>query len=144
MSEPQKKSRLDRLFERIQSHGFDSLTPSERSAFALRWLYVEVNNGGFDQFFFSDAGQLAGDALRGLEFLGAPSTAGILRRAMSIFPNGVVPADLLARREFLCDSLTDDQKHLLDQCDHEFYKSSEPVSDLLGAYIEKHPEEFPT
>ena len=144
MSAPQKKSRLDRLFDRIQSHGFQSLTPSERAAFALRWLYVEVNNGGFDQFFFSDAGQLAGDALKGLEFLGARGTADILRRAMSIFPNGNVPIDQTERQKFLSDSLTDDQKHMLEKCDDEFYKSTEPVSDLLTEYIEKHPEEFPT
>jgi hypothetical protein len=144
MSEPEKKSRMDRLFARIESHGFESLTPSERSAFALRWLYVEVNNGGFDQFFYNDAGKLAGDALRGLESLGAQGMADILRRAMSIFPGGVVPADQNERQDFMCDSLTDDQKELLEKLDAEFYKSSEPVSDLLTAYIEKHPEEFPT
>lgn len=144
MSEPEKKSRMDRLFERIESHGFDSLTPGEQSAFALRWFYVEVNNGGFDQFFFNDAGKLAGDALRGLEFLGASATADILRRAMSIFPGSVVPADQKVRREFMCDSLTDDQKELLEKLDTEFNESEEPVSALLTAYIDKHPEEFPT
>jgi hypothetical protein len=144
MSEPEKKSRMDRLFERIESHGFESLTPSERSAFALRWLYVEVNTGGFEQFFYNDAGKLAGDALRGLEFLGAQCMADILRRAMSIFPGEVVPAGQNERQEIICNSLTDDQKELLENLDAEFYDCSEPVSDLLNAYIEKHPDEFPT
>jgi hypothetical protein len=144
MSEPEKKSRMDRIFERIGTHGFESLTQSERSAFALQWLYREVNNGGFNQFFFNDAGRLAGDALRGMEFLGVRDAAGILRRAMSVFPGGVVPVDQSERREFLCDSLTDEQEALLEQLDAEFYSASEPVSDLLRAYIEQHPEEFPT
>jgi len=144
MSEPQNNSRLDRLFERIEAHGFESLTPSERSAFALRWLYLEVNNGGFHQFFFNDAGKLAGDALRGLEFLGAEVTAGILRRAMAIFPGSVVPAGQKERREYMCDSLTDKQEELLGALNKEFYESSEPVADLLTAYIGDHPEEFPT
>jgi hypothetical protein len=144
MSEPEKKSRMDRLFERIESHGFESLTPSERAAFSLRWLYVEANNGGLHQFFFNDAGKLAADALHGLEIVGAPNTAGILRRAMSVFPDSVVPADQTARREFLCDSLTEEQEDLLSDLTTEFFQSSEPVADLLTAYIEQHPQEFPT
>jgi hypothetical protein len=44
----------------------------------------------------------------------------------------------------MCDSLTDEQKELLEGLDTEFYESSEAVSDLLTDYIEKHPEEFPT
>jgi hypothetical protein len=144
MSEPEKKPRLARLFDRIKTHGFESLTLGERSAFALHWLYIEVNNGGFDQFFFNDAGKLAGDALRGLEVIGAPVLAGILRRAMSVFPDGVVPAEQIKRREFLCDLLTDDQAELLEELDTEFYNLSEPVSDLLAAYVKQHPEEFPT
>ena len=144
MSEPEKKSRMDRLFDRIESHGFESLTASERSAFALRWFYIEANNGGLHQFFFNDAGKLAADALRGLEFLGAQSTAGILRRAMSVFPGGVVPSDQEQRREFLNDSLTPEQEQSLSDLTTEFFRSSEPVADLLTAYIEQHPQEFPT
>jgi len=135
---------MDRLFDRIQSHGFESLTVGERSAFALRWLYLETNNGGLNQFFFNDAGKLAGDALRGLEFLGAQKTAEILSRAMSVFPSGIVPIDQKQRREFLCDSITPDQEQLLDELTTEFFQSSEPVADLLEIFIEKHPEEFPT
>jgi hypothetical protein len=144
MSEPEKKSRMDRFFDRIESHGIESLTPSERSAFALRWFYLETNNGGLHQFFFNDAGKLAGDALRGLEFLGAQNTADILRRAMSVFPRGVVPTNQEQRREFLCDSLKPEQEELLSDLTTEFFQSSEPVADLLTTYIEKHPEEFPT
>ncbi len=144
MSEPEKKSRMDRLFDRIESQGFESLTLGERSAFALSCFYLETNNGGLNQFFFNDAGKLAGDALRGLEFLGAKKTAEILTRAMSVFPGGIVPADQKQRREFLCDSITPDQEQLLNVLTTEFFQSSEPVADLLTAYIEKHPEEFPT
>ena len=91
------------MFERIESHGFESLTLSERAFCGLMWLYLETNNGGLHQFFFNDAGKLAPDALRGLEMVGAPTTASILRRAMSVFPDSIVPADQTQRREFLCD-----------------------------------------
>jgi Domain of unknown function (DUF4375) len=134
---------MDRAFEKIASTGLDSLTSSERFAFALYWLYLETNNGGLHQFFFNDAGKLAQDALRGLETLGASDTAGILRRAMSVFPEGNVPIDQRERREYLCEVLSPAQEKSLDDLSTEFLKSLEPVADLLAKYIERHPEEFP-
>src|ERR1700735_4186074 len=115
-----KKSRFDRLFERIQSHGFDSLTPAEQGAFAPQWLYQEVNTGGFDQYFFNDAGKMAPNALHALKMIGATKTAGILQRTISMFPNSVVPADQKQRRELMCDSLTPEDGDLLEQLDKEF------------------------
>ncbi len=144
MTEQKPKRRIDRLFERIESQGLESLTLSERASFGLTWLYTETNNGGLHQFFFNDAGKLAPDALRGLEMVGAPATANILRRAMSVFPGGVVLAEQAERREFLCEVLTPEQEKLLDDLTTEFYRSPEPVAELLDTYIKRHPEEFPT
>jgi hypothetical protein len=144
MPKSKPKRRIDRIYDRIDSHGFESLTPSERASFGLTWLYRETYNGGLDQFFFNDAGRLAADALRGLEMVGAPATASILRRAMSVFPDSVVPSEQSDRREFLCEVITPEQEKLLDDLTTEFYQSPEPVAELLEAYIQKHPEEFPT
>lgn len=143
MPEPKPKTRTDRLFEQIQLHGFESLTLSERASFGLMWFYLETNNGGLHQFFSNDAGKLVPDALRGLEMVGAPAAASILRRAISVFPGGVVPVDQAERREFLCGVLTPEQEKLLDDLTTELYKSSEPVADLLDKYVETHPNEFP-
>ena len=138
------KSRTDRIFERIESDGFESLTLSERASFGLMWLFIETNNGGLHQFFFNDAGKLAPDALRGLEMVGAPATASILRRAMSVFPNRVVPADQTERRTLLSEILAREQENLLSDLTNEFFKSSKDVAALLDRYVERHPEEFPT
>lgn len=75
--------------------------------------------------------------------VGAPITAGILRRAMSVFPDGVVPVNQDDRPEFLCEVLTPAHEKILRDLTAEFYQSREPVADLLGAYVERHPEEFP-
>ena len=53
-------------------------------------------------------------------------------------------ADMEQRREFLCGSLKPEQEKLLSDLTTEFFQSREPVADLLTAYIERHPEEFPT
>lgn len=144
MSELPPKSRMDRMYERIESQGFESLTLSERASLGLTWLYREAYNGGLHQFFFNDAGKFATDALRGLEMVGASATAKILRRAMSVFPNGVVPPDQEQRREFLCESLRPEHEELLSDLTTEFFQSTEPVADLLDSYVKNHPAEFPT
>jgi len=144
MTESKPKSRLDRFYERIESQGFESLTLSERASFGLAWLYMETNNGGLHQFFFNDAGKLAPDALRGLEMVGAPKTADILRRAMSIFPDSRVPVEILERRELLCGLPEELQWDRLGELTTEFFQSSEPVAESLDAYVQKRPEEFPT
>ena len=76
--------------------------------------------------------------------VGASKTADILRRAMSIFPDGRVPTDILERRELLCNLPDELQWDRLGELTTEFFQSSEPVADLLDAYVQKHPEEFPT
>jgi hypothetical protein len=143
MSNTKAKGRFDRLRERIGLHGFESLTPSERASFGMTCLFLETNNGGLDQFFFNNAGELASDALRGLEMVGATVTASILRRAMVVFPDSIVPAETVQRRAFLCDALSPEHAKLLSDLTREFYKSTEPVADLFNAYVEQHPEEFP-
>ena len=144
MPESMPKSWVDRIHDRIESHGFESLTKSERASFGLTWFFREAYNGGLHQFFFNDAGKLASDALHGLEMVGAPITAGILRRAMSLFPDGVVPPEQDDRREYLSEILTPEQEKLFDALTREFYQNSEPVAELLDAYVALHPEEFPT
>ena len=37
---------------KFDAQGFDSLAPTERVVYCIWWLEAEVNNGGFDQFFF--------------------------------------------------------------------------------------------
>jgi Domain of unknown function (DUF4375) len=144
MSDQPPKKRIDRIYDRIQSHGFDTLTPSERAFFAMTWFFREANNGGLETFFYNDAGGYTSDALRGFEQVGAQETAGLLRRATSVFPGGVVPTEEIRRRDFLCDLITPAQKKLLDDLTTAFYDSPEPVADLIDDYVERHPEEFPS
>ena len=60
MTDSNPKPLIDRLYDRIKSGGLDSLNPEERAAFGMTWLFLETNNGGLSQFFFNDAGKLAG------------------------------------------------------------------------------------
>src|SRR5689334_10222131 len=89
------------IFPRFEREGFGALTPPEQVAHCIHWLELEVNNGGFHQFFWNSAGDLASETLGALELIAAPRFADIMRRAIAAFPEGDPPADRDAR----CDVL---------------------------------------
>src|SRR5579884_2379365 len=74
---------------RLKAPGIDrdaivGLLPAGTAAIYTTWLVdVEVNNGGFNQFFFNPYGKLAGHALAGYELLGAEDYAAVMRAAIA-------------------------------------------------------------
>jgi hypothetical protein len=135
-------SPIARYQQLIEQNGLDYLTPAERSVYAIWWFFIESNNGTIHQFFSNSTGSLARDALRGLEAFGAKQTAAILRKAISVFPEGKVPADFNERNALLAQ-ITPQQEQLLSALTQEFYDSGEDVSGLADLYIKSHPTEFP-
>lgn len=61
----------------------DALPPGVRAVYATFLVDAEVNNGGFNQFFYNPHGVLAGVALAGYELLGAEEYAEIMRSAIA-------------------------------------------------------------
>lgn len=61
-------------------------------------LEGEVNNGGFDQYFFNSAGDEAAQAIAALEAVRATRTAAIVRGACGRFPGGLPATDRAARQ----------------------------------------------
>ena len=141
-----EKRPIDRLFEKIEADGIESLTESERWMFALTWLGFETNGGGLHQFFFNDAGKFTADALLGLEIIGAAKTAEVLRRAIALFPNGNVPTDQTERRRVLNRLPEDVQwKVLGEDLTREFWAASdgEEWARRAADYVASHRELFP-
>ena len=99
--DPEFKETRRLLEERWQDRGFDRLLPEEQDFVVLWWLEAEVLNGGFHQYFFNSAGDGALRAVAALDTLGAPSTAGILREALSQLACTPYLADTEKRRDHL-------------------------------------------
>src|SRR5258708_37646214 len=83
-------------FERVSHVDRTRLTQADKRLLALGGLRAEVNNGGFDQYFFNSAGDLVADAVEAAEAGGGPQpSAPVLRGAGP--PDGPEPADPPAR-----------------------------------------------
>lgn len=61
----------------------DALPPGIRAVYTTWLVDLEVNNGGFNQFFFNPYGEFAGVALASYELLGAEDYAAIMRAAIA-------------------------------------------------------------
>ena len=96
-------------------------------------LKAEVDNGGFDQFFFNSAGDRTGETIEALSAIGAHHTASIFRRAAAKFPGGLPPEDLFTRQRLLLDRVSPDSDAFSEE-DAAFLEHREDLEALLSSY----------
>ena len=131
----------DLVFARYEQAGFAGLTEAEQTVYCLDCLEREVNNGGFDQFFFNSSGNTAVETIPALERLGANHTAGLVRRAVAPFPGGRPSADR-DERENQMEALPESARELWSQLDNDFYEYRDNLTALERAYVTAHRGEF--
>jgi hypothetical protein len=90
-------SLCDRLLDTPDEYA--ALTADERFYVVVGRLKGEVNNGGFEQYFYNSAGDNYHEALAGLKLLGAHRAAELLEQAAELaFEGEAPPADWDERR----------------------------------------------
>jgi hypothetical protein len=122
---------------------FETQSTPQRVFSSLWALESEVNNGGFSQYFLNDSCETAGFAAEALETIAAPRTADICRRAVA----KAFPAGLPETSEAISTAAADFSDEVLQQLqmlDNGFFAYPHNLTDLLFAYVSKHPEEFGT
>lgn len=129
------------VVDRLESVGFEGLTPAERAFFSALMLNSEVNNGGFDQYYFNPSAEYAVEAVAALEKIGATKTADIVRHANSLFKSDSPPKDRVARQKEL-DALPEFAKETLNHLDDEFYECDEDIDKLLYDFVVENRSEF--
>jgi hypothetical protein len=95
-------------------------------------LEGEVNNGGFDQFFYNNAGDNTRETIQALEAIGAFKMADILKRAAAAFPAGMPPKDRFARQDVLLQQFPDAKG--FEALNNEFYAYPDDLAGLLANY----------
>ncbi len=115
-------------------------TPQQ--VFSSIWaLESEVNNGGFSQYFLNESCETATFVAEALDTIGAPRTADIFRRAIATaFPTGLpsTPDAVSAAAAGFSGEVLE----RLGTLDNEFLEYPNNLTDLLFAYVSKHPKEF--
>lgn len=118
-----------------------NITDAEKTFIYVDILEGEVNNGGFDQFFFNSSGEYAHEALEAYERIGAYKTADLIYRAIRLFPVLPIPKDTETRREIMRE-LDDSISRKWNKLDDEFYEYEDNVAVLMIEFIKKNRIEF--
>lgn len=119
-----------------------TLSPARRAVYALYILAGEVDNGGFNQYYYNTEAQAAAYLPEACEIIGAPEYADLIRRANDCFKN-----ENLAERygdnsmEAFCGSY---ENNPLEAFDDEFYllENRQPLDDLLVKFIRNNISAF--
>jgi hypothetical protein len=82
----------DHAMEKEIESGFDVLEDIEKNAYMVGKLLMEINNGGFDQYFVNTEGQYARATLDFLDTIGEKCFSKLLEEAISI-DKAVIPDD---------------------------------------------------
>lgn len=125
---------LDPFLNKYLSMGKRSLGDEERELLAVWRLDSEVNNGGFDQFYWNSSGDLAKEAVEGLTTIGAEERAAIVEAANSQFPSQRPSEDREERQKQL-NSIQSSSGSKLGSLDTEYYTSKEDIIKLFAEYL---------
>ncbi len=130
----------DRIID-LGDRGVDRLAREERHVFAVTVLFMEVTNGGLDQFFFNSTGDLALDARDGLAEIGPAPLADVYNCALAAFPHGTPSRDRATRQAQLADIDRAD-RNAFAALDESFYAYPDRGDAVLD-YIQAHERQLP-
>jgi len=127
--------RIDPWIDRYISAGPCALGPLEKVGVGVWMLEAEVNNGGFDQYYFNSAGDLALQTVDALNAIGASNTASLLSAANAEFPRSVPTVNRTERQETL-DQIRDTVRFA--SLEEKFYRDEEDLIARLASYLRSH------
>lgn len=125
------------------AHGDEmgKLTVAQKKFYYNQCLEMEINNGGFNQYFFNSYGAQAHQTVQSLQKIGANKTAAILQKAIEQFPNSEVPEDRTERLEIM-EQIEETANPVWDELDEQFYKYEDNLNLLNIEFIKKNMDQF--
>ncbi len=145
-NENQIYSELLKRVHQLSKYGTDlsPLSYIQRVVLYVANITGEVNNGGFNQFYFNNSGNYAHETHEALVFIGATKTAEILKQANDLWPDQLVPRDRDKRFEMLVDITKKDTSinERWNELSELVWHNEEPVPKLLIEYVRKHKAQF--
>jgi hypothetical protein len=119
-----------------------SLSKGFQMVYATSWVEGEVDNGGFNQYFWNPSGAFRIEALEGYKLIGATQHEQIMAEAIKVY--AAIESKLKQQQEkgtlkAFSDSYKDNP---LNKLDDQFYELKENVSALRVRFIREHPDLF--
>jgi hypothetical protein len=134
--------RLDSLVialdEAVQNSPHKPLTDAELAVVAVEALEMQVNNGGYTQFFTNTSVDFAAVIVSSLKLIGCLQTADITQRAVNMLGDvDLTDPDAIAA---VVEATFDDEQW--DALSQEFFTYPDPIAERLWEYVEAHPDQI--
>lgn len=117
------------------------LSEEERIFYIAQMLEMEVNNGGFSQFFYNSSGNFSNEVVSAFHAIGANTTAAICKKALSAF-DCEIPVDRDEREKMLNELANDEIDGIFEECDNAFYDNNDNLNELNHTFVMKNKERF--
>ena len=118
-----------------------ALSEAERIFYITQKLEMEVNNGGFSQFFYNSSGNFSNELVGAFTAIGANATAAICQKAISAFGRDI-PVDRDEREEMLDELENDEIDEILEKCDSAFLDYEDNLTELNYNFVMNNKESF--
>jgi hypothetical protein len=103
---------------------------------------VEVENGGFNQYFYNTKGKYAIDCVHGYKQLGLNELSDIVLKAIDVYKKESSKSKIFKKLGTLFEFFESYKKTNLSQFDQPFYKLSKNASSTRIQFIRKNIEKF--
>ena len=136
-------SSLDEFICTLCQYGedIDKLNEAQKLFFFNQNVERELNNGGFNQYFWNSSGDFANETIASLKAIGAEKTAALLQQAMDQFPDRKVPTNRDERNE-LQEQIQEQADEVWNELDEKFYLYEENLNELNLAFIKMNKDSF--
>lgn len=137
---------IETNFEEGEQYSIDKiskLTKGQQAIFSIWMLQAEVNNGGFNQFYYNSSGQFSEMAKDGLEFIGAEKFAELVEKANRTYSE--IKDELESKNDGTIESFSESyEDNPLNDYDDKFYEleESENLDSIQIEFIRENKEEF--
>jgi len=122
------------LQQRAENVGLDGFNEAELTVLAVEALEREVNNGGYDQFFFNTP-EFAPLVVEALQRIACQKTADISAQAIALLGLRAPFTAKQVKKAIDSDPAEELMDALSDECDDPYYDSGEPIADRLFEYV---------
>ena len=134
---------LDNFIGELCSYGDEmgKLSEQQKQFYYNQCLEREINNGGFNQYFFNSSGNFAHKTIKSLLTIGANKTADILQKAIEQFPNSNVPEDR-TERQIILEQIQGTANLTWEELDQKFFAYEDDLNTLNIEFIREHKDKF--
>lgn len=138
---------MDYIFHKLRTGSGEeatlkSLSPGLRAFWHTRIVEMEVNNGGFNQYYWNTDGRYSSDAVEAFEFFSANGHAALMRKANAIRTREAPAIQAIKDKDPIGGFSGTYKLSKLGPVDDEFYELKEDVSALRIAKVRESPELF--